>query len=52
MQQANVSWLDITHRSGYFDQSHFIKDFKAFSGEDPSKYFFDTPNMANFFLKK
>jgi AraC-like DNA-binding protein len=52
MQQGKFSWLDITHRAGYFDQSHFIRDFKAFTGEDPSKYFFNDPNLANFFLKK
>lgn len=52
LQQGKFSWLDITHRSGYFDQSHFIRDFKSFTGEDPSKYFFDAPNLANFFLKK
>lgn len=52
MQEGNFSWLDITHRAGYFDQSHFIRDFKAFTGEDPSCYFFEEPNIANFFLKK
>jgi AraC-like DNA-binding protein len=38
--------------SGYYDQSHFIKNFKAFTGEEPSGYFFDQPNLANFFLRK
>ncbi len=26
---------DIAHNSGYFDQSHFIKDFKSLSGQSP-----------------
>ncbi len=26
---------DIAHDSGYFDQSHFIKDFKSLSGQPP-----------------
>jgi len=52
LQEGKTSWLDITYHSGYFDQSHFIRDFKEFTGEDPSKYFFDEPTMANFFLKK
>ncbi len=26
---------DIAHDSGYFDQSHFIKDFKSLSGQLP-----------------
>ncbi len=45
-------WIEIALDSGFFDQSHFIKDFKEFTGEDPSKYLFEEKNMANFFLKK
>jgi AraC-like DNA-binding protein len=28
----------IAHECGYFDQSHFIKDFKFFTGSAPSKF--------------
>jgi AraC-like DNA-binding protein len=28
----------IAYSSGYFDQSHFIKDFKSFTGVTPSAY--------------
>ncbi len=52
MKEGKTSWLDITYHSGYFDQSHFIRDFKSFTGEDPSDYFFEEKNLANFFLKK
>ena len=52
LEEGRNSWTEITYHSGYFDQSHFIRDFKAFTGEDPSKYFFDEKNMANFFLRK
>lgn len=34
----------IAHSAGYFDQSHFIKDFKSFTGETP-KVFFDSPSF-------
>lgn len=46
------SWAAIVYQSGYYDQSHFIQNFKAFTGEDPSSYFFEKENMANFFLNK
>lgn len=52
VQKENVDWADIIYQSGFYDQSHFIKNFKEFSGEDPSKYGFFENSMANFFLKK
>jgi AraC-like DNA-binding protein len=51
LKQGNPTWCDVTYHSGFYDQSHFIRNFKSFTGEDPSDYGFDTPNMANFFLK-
>jgi AraC-like DNA-binding protein len=52
IQQGNTSWQEIVYLSGYYDQSHFIRNFKAFTGEDPSLYAFEEKNMANFFLNK
>lgn len=31
-------WTGIAYESGYYDQSHFINDFKAFSGYTPNQY--------------
>ena len=31
-----MSWTSIAHASGYFDQMHMIRDFKTFSGVNPS----------------
>lgn len=33
-----VRWADIAHRCGYYDQSHFSRDFKSFSGLSPGQY--------------
>ncbi|MEO5563019.1 MAG: helix-turn-helix transcriptional regulator [Chitinophagaceae bacterium] len=35
---------DVAHRAGYFDQAHFIKDFKSFTGETPQVFFADPFN--------
>lgn len=52
MKEQNDSWVRTALKSGYFDQSHFIKNFKEFTGEEPSSYGFDEVNLANFFLRK
>ena len=51
IQEEEIDWQDIVYRAGYYDQSHFIKNFQEFTGEDPSKYGFSEQNMANFFFK-
>ncbi|PSL25185.1 helix-turn-helix domain-containing protein [Dyadobacter jiangsuensis] len=33
------SLTEIAYECGYYDQSHFIHDFKAFSGDHPKTYF-------------
>ncbi len=51
IQSQDFEWTEISFLSGFYDQSHFIKNFKEFTGEDPSGYGFDQENMANLFLK-
>lgn len=52
IEQEDPGWAGLAYEAGYYDQSHFIRNFKAFTGEDPSRYSFNEKNMANFFLKK
>ena len=40
---------DIIHQLGYFDQAHFIHDFKKFSGLSPLEYFKNHPGINEFF---
>lgn len=43
---------DIAYESGYFDQSHFIREFREFSGFSPKDYFMEDPDeIADSFIK-
>ena len=33
-----VDWTKVAFESGYYDQAHFINDFKIFSGFTPNQY--------------
>jgi AraC-like DNA-binding protein len=33
-----VNWADVALEGGYYDQAHFNRDFRAFSGSNPSAY--------------
>lgn len=43
---------DVVHRFGYFDQSHFIKDFVRFSGQNPAGYFKNHPDFNHDYFKE
>lgn len=38
LTSEQVDLLDIVHESGYYDQAHFIKDFKKFMQVTPNQY--------------
>ncbi len=38
IEEKPVNWSALAHDLGYFDQAHFIKDFKDLIGKPPSAY--------------
>ncbi|MGJ4788628.1 AraC family transcriptional regulator [Leptospira koniambonensis] len=36
---SKINLTEIAQNAGYFDQAHFIKDFKTFTGETPKQFF-------------
>ena len=36
---ARSDWATVAVDCGYYDQAHLIREFRAFSGQSPSKYF-------------
>lgn len=52
IKEGKTSWSDVVHLSGYYDQSHFIRDFKAFTGEDPTRFRYREKTMTSFFTRK
>ncbi|SDL75955.1 Helix-turn-helix domain-containing protein [Pedobacter sp. ok626] len=37
-RNQNVSWQELVYKFGFFDQNHFIKEFKRFYGCTPSEW--------------
>jgi AraC-like DNA-binding protein len=52
LQQINsrrpVQWAQLAYDCGYYDQAHFVHDFQAFSGINPSAYMCLSEDYANF----
>jgi AraC-like DNA-binding protein len=45
--EAPVSYLPVALAAGYYDQSHFIKEFRRFAGGRPTRLL--TPTMSHFY---
>ncbi len=45
-----VSFTNVAYDGGFYDQAHFIKDFKEFTGLNPKQYFSENLEMAKHFV--
>ena len=51
MQEPSQSLTGIGLDGGYYDQPHFVRDFKAFTGKSPSQFQTENPTIANLLLR-
>lgn len=49
IDQGKADWQHICFNFGYFDQSHFIKEFKRYSGLTPEAYLLKNSKLENVF---
>lgn len=48
-QKSKIPLTELAYNLGYYDQSHFIRDFKRFTGLSPKKYFNTLPYLIEQF---
>jgi len=46
--RQEVQWTDLACACGYYDQAHFVHDFRGFSGLNPSAYLTQRGEYLNF----
>jgi AraC-like DNA-binding protein len=49
-QQPMFSLTALAHENGYYDQAHFIKDFKEFTGMPPGEFYAGNLAMSALFI--
>jgi AraC-like DNA-binding protein len=47
--QQSIDWADLAIRHGYHDQSHFVHEFKGFTGTTPAKFLLNDPSLSDFY---
>jgi len=48
-KESGRDWVQIALDCGYYDQAHFVKEFKEFSGKSPTSYFAEQNAMSELF---
>ena len=49
-QQKYSNLTSLAYESGYYDQAHFIRDFKEFTGISPKSFFADNLRLSALFI--
>lgn len=49
-QAPDADWQDILYQCGYYDQMHFIKEFKKMTGKPPERYRKHNNKLGDFFV--
>jgi AraC-like DNA-binding protein len=49
-QKKFSSLTSLAYENGYYDQAHFIKDFKEFTGMSPKSFFADNLKLSGLFI--
>jgi AraC-like DNA-binding protein len=49
-QKKFTNLTEIAYENGYFDQAHFIKDFKEFTGINPKSFFTEGLTLSGFLV--
>lgn len=52
LNEEHASLTDLAYQNEYFDQAHFIKDFKEFTGITPKEFYGDNLKMSLIFDTK
>ena len=50
-ESVRPDWVRIALECGYYDQPHFIKEFKTFAGTEPTTYFHEPAVMSDHFTQ-
>jgi AraC-like DNA-binding protein len=41
---------ELAYENGYYDQAHFIRDFREFTGVSPGDFFADNLKLSSLFI--